>query len=40
MATELYLSVRTSRETVETAQWERCLFHKPTNERLKFMELT
>lgn len=39
MATELYLSVRTYRETVETAQWERCL-HKPTNERLKFMERT
>lgn len=40
MATELYLSVRTYRETVETAQWERCLLHKPMNERLKFMELT
>lgn len=40
MVTELYLSVRTYRETVEVAQQERRLLHKPTKERPKFMELT
>lgn len=40
MVTELYLSVRTYRETVEVTQQERRLLHKPTKERPKFMELT